>query len=352
MSPLAQCLKKFLLEQQSLGAFTHYYFSCGKLSGPQIDLESQDNFSENIFDLASLTKALVTTPLVLKEITREGLYEEATLLDWLGTKASCFHKKIQRLKVLGLLSHSSGLPAWRNLWVNRCLSDGSFKSSDHSYLIEKLNYYVGCCEFAKGVLYSDLGFMLLGLCLEIKYQKPLNFLFEDYCTQVLSLPPRVLSYSKELCLLDSVVPAGHCALRKRRLKGEVHDENCASLNGVSGHAGLFGGGAGVLAFLRSFWKTQEAHKILSLAKQQNQMNGEVLSYGWRWGGSKPSSAFGGGKALGHLGFTGCAFWVLPQTSSYVVFLTNRVYKSRLSPEFSWCREKIFSIAHKLLHENK
>ena len=116
-------------------------------------------------------------------------------------------------------------------------------------IIDKLNY-VAEVNFEKTHLYSDLGFILLGLSLEEKHQSTLIELFNQFCLGALGQREPGLRYGREIQDRSFVVPTSYCALRERELVAEVHDENAAVLEERgAGHAGLFGSG--------------EAHKLLS-----------------------------------------------------------------------------------------
>jgi CubicO group peptidase (beta-lactamase class C family) len=196
-----------------------------------------------------------------------------------------------------------------------------------------------------GFQYSDLGFILLGKVLEGKYGLPLDVLFLEFQRE-LGLPPaHRLYYAPQLRPEDvqlCVVETTYCPLRQRWLRGEVHDENCAAMGGVSGHAGLFGSGRGIYEFLAALW----AHPVGDLLKRaqvqgitQVPLLGPGL-YGWRLGNNDSASPFGDGKSIGHQGFTGVDLWVEPQTGRLMVSLTNRIMAGRVSPWMTQFRQEI------------
>ena len=99
--------------------FTHAYLACGSLlsSKKSFELLLSDD-GKNIFDLASLTKALVTTPLLFcEEEKRSGVFA-MSVEELLKSKAFFLPQQIKDLNILDLLSHTSGLPAWRSLWIS------------------------------------------------------------------------------------------------------------------------------------------------------------------------------------------------------------------------------------------
>ena len=344
MPSFSEQIKSLLLKGQREELFTHFSFSCGSLG----HLEKSFCFEglpdqRNIFDLASLTKAFVTAPLVVKEFSSLGSFEETDLGSWLGSSCSqVFTKELQSLKLASLLKHNSGLPRWWNFWVS-CEDEGE-GSQKKERLIKRLNEASKKLEPEQGFLYSDVGFLLLGLCLETKHKKPLKALFLEYLQKNLSLSGKEVFFPPKLLgSPEGFVATAFCPIRKRLLCGEVHDENCAFLGGETGHAGLFGTREGVLSFLEAFWKTKEA---LILKEQGSLLSPQNPSFGFA------SRSFESSKALGHLGFTGCGFWIFPEDSSYLLLLTNRVSSGRLSSSFGSLREELFLLGRKLLDSRK
>ena len=331
-------LERYLRLKQEEGFYSHYHLSYGTLKqGEERFIVYEDKNSEKIFDLASLTKAFVTAPLVFKSI--RGLTElsakNLSFGAWVGRASRIFHPKVQKIPLANFLSHTSGLPPWKNMWVGRCSSKGFFTPFNRPLFVDRLNYYLSHSSELTGRFYSDIGFILLGLGLELKYQKKLPEVFLKYCKKELSIQEPQLWFERRAKNSKKFVPTGFCALRMRELRGEVHDENCAAMGRVGGHAGLFGTGLGLINFLGRFLLTKEAERLLLWSSGQQ-------AFGWCPGNTKSSLVFAHGKGLGHLGFTGCAFWLDPATWNFGIFLTNRVRYSRVTPEFTAIRREVFT----------
>jgi len=259
------------------------------------------------FDLASLTKVILTTTAVLRLAEDGRLDLEAPLAlplpDLLQVTAG--HPLRQRTPAQ-LLSHTAGLPAWAPLYTLGIPPD-------------TLKAYVMQREWPLGDdVYSDLGFILLGILVERLSGTPLR-----RQPQALGLgpglgfdPPRANTVSTE-----------HCQWRGRVLRGEVHDENAFAFGGVAGHAGLFGTAAGVLGF---------AHRLLAadllapatldrLAVRRGATHGlgwQVRHAGWLGGDTC------GERTIGHTGFTGTGLWIDFDRGLAWTLLTNRVHPSR------------------------
>jgi CubicO group peptidase (beta-lactamase class C family) len=190
------------------------------------------------FDLASLTKPLCTT-LLLALLEGEGrLDPRRPVTTWLGAMGG---SAFARASLIDLASHASGLAAWRPLYVHA--SEGP----DYVAQIAREIPAVPPGE----TLYSDLGYILLGLAVERATGQGLDRLFRERVVAPLGSPrigfatgdyadaaatERGNAYERRMA-----GPAGEAhAWRTAVLRGQVHDANAWGLGGVAGHAGLFG----------------------------------------------------------------------------------------------------------------
>jgi len=112
----------------------------------------------------------------------------------------------------------------------------------------------------------------------------------------------------------------------------VHDENAAGMDGVAGHAGLFGTAADVAALARVFRDGAVIGNELAALARQEHARGENVRRGLGLALRAPEGAMCGRyfseDAWGHSGFTGTSLWVDPKADLTVVILTNRVYFGR------------------------
>src|SRR5262249_51767020 len=122
-----------------------------------------------------------------------------------------------------LLTHSSGLPAWLDLREKEAETERI-----EMCLTTPFSYPIG-----SRVVYSDIGYILLGKDIEALTDLPLDSAMKTLVSDPLKLSIR---YGN----VPDAPPTEFCQWRQRRLVGEVHDENAATLHGVAGHAGLFG----------------------------------------------------------------------------------------------------------------
>lgn len=283
---------------------------------------------ETIFDLASLTKVIATTSLVMRHVQAGTLTLDtpirALLPSWRGSDRAAVTAR-------HLLDHSSGLPAHRRLWEQARGRD----AFERAIALTPLEAVPG----ARSV-YSDLGFMLLGFLIADLGGRPLDEQWADWRREAL---PRnaILAYGAVGNLAPgksgfpgSVAPTELDPWRGRVLCGEVHDENAAALGGVAAHAGLFGTARAVGAFARLVLQTYQSSTplgppdaMLLFARPSRPDDSRALG----WDTMRPTSSCGAlmsPTAIGHTGFTGTSLWIDHEQDVYVVLLTNRVHPTR------------------------
>jgi len=273
------------------------------------------------FDLASLTKVLCTTPLVLEAIATGRLDPRAPLRDvlpeiaWLQPGPN-----IGDATVLRLATHTSGLAAWQPLYTL-----GLDRATQFARLL-----HTPITGDPGRIVYSDLGFMLLGYILERLYASPLESLARALFARV-GLESHLAYGPPEGA---PVAPTEQCPWRGRLLRGEVHDENAFAFGGVSGHAGLFGTLRGVCGYARALLNCRiHSEAVLEyLATEHARAEPPDLERrGFSWSLMFPGWSGGdlmSERSIGHTGFTGTGIWIDLERGRYSVLLTNRVYPSR------------------------
>ena len=282
-----------------------------------------------IFDLASLTKPIATTTVVLDlcESGRLHLGEPLTQCfpEWRGQDR-------ESATVEDLLEHASGLAA-------RLVDPppGSRREFEHEICSLRLEY----APRTKSI-YSDLGFILLGFLASDRGAAPLDDLFDQINRRISpdgSGPDgsKVLGFGVPDSMRERTAPTEPLSedlRRGRRLVGEVHDNYAAALGGVAGHAGLFGTAAGVGEFARSVLRGARGDATIaapsSPASVMRAIRKTTVSHSSRalgWDTMLPTSSCGtrlSASAFGHTGFTGTSLWIDPARDRYYVLLTNRV----------------------------
>lgn len=300
----------------------------GKLDGPPVR-------KTTLFDYASLTKLFTTsaffrlvdaghvrmdTPVshILPEF--DGLrpiqpYENPLNLGELIPVVPSTDEKVDAgaITFWHLLTHSSGLPAWINL------RRAENKAGRLALCLETPFSYLPGTQ----VVYSDVGFILLGLAIERLTDAPLQAAMKR-------LVQRPLDLSIQYGPAPDAPPTEFCNWRGRRVVGEVHDENSATLDGVAGHAGLFGT-ANDMAVLAQIYLSGGGGFIsprLVRAATQLQIGDRGLGWMMRTPGLSSSGQFFSENSYGHTGFVGNSTWVDPERQIVCVLLTNNVFFGR------------------------
>lgn len=327
------------------------------------------------FDLASLTKLFTATAFMrLVEMCRVKLDQPvATVIPQLGSRRpigdteeplsrsivpppSAYYGQTvdaEAVTFRHLLTHTSGLAAWRSLF--RDLAGALSPDQRRQRAIELVCGYDFAYPTSQQVVYSDLGFILLGEAVARLTGQPLDHAIERLVLNPLALThtgycPLRLSLKgahNEVCNPQLIAPTEICPWRGRRLRGEVHDENAAAMGGVSGHAGLFATAHNVLAlgrcFLRRGAPLLRPETVVQMTRPQVSSAGHRRGLAWLLAGDEraPYADFLGPGAYGHTGFTGTSLWVTPRYKLVVVLLTNCVYYGRDN------REAIANFRHRL-----
>jgi CubicO group peptidase (beta-lactamase class C family) len=274
------------------------------------------------FDLASLTKVIATTT-VLMSLVHDGrarLDERLSPIfaEWVGPDRA-------EVTVRDLLEHASGLPA-------RLVDapPSSRREFEHDICTTRLEY----SPRTKSV-YSDLGFILLGFFAADRSGVSLDALYRG--VQLQRDHPSGLTFrmpDAARALAAPTLPEPKDPRHGRTLVGEVHDDYAAALGGIAGHAGLFGSAPDVGAFARVLLRAARGggsvpppftRDLVNLFLTKSAVPGSSRALGWDT--MLPTSSCGthlSSAAFGHVGFTGTSLWIDPARDRYFVLLTNRV----------------------------
>lgn len=285
-----------------------------------------------VYDLASLTKPLSTTLAILVLLQEQRLQLSERVSDIFPQARDSF---LHRVSIKDILSHSAGFSAHKPYYLKLGqLPEEKRKGALLSLLLTEPQAY----EPGSASVYSDLGFMLLGLIVEKKSGQELDCFFREKIAAPLGLAEKIFYRATEGKQKMDIAPTEDCPYRKRVLCGEVSDENAHALGGVAGHAGLFGTISGVLEMgehLLDQWQGREEHQNYPASDLgQFLTRQEIPGSTWALGFDTPSSTGSSGgrylapTSVGHLGFTGTSFWIDPTRDLVMVLLSNRVHPSR------------------------
>jgi len=271
---------------------------------------------ETIFDLSSLTKPVATTTAIMCLI-RDG---RLNLNDRLNRFLKVPNDKAA-ITIQHLLSHSSGLPAWRP-YYRKYQGDNIVKR----IIKERLIYDPGLRS-----IYSDLGFILLGRIVEEASCRPLDRYCEDAVFSPLGMHDTSFHPSKQRCAATEL-----CPWRKKVIIGEVHDENAWAMGRAAGHAGLFSTASDLLRFSEEIMRCYSGQdgliprKIACQFLKRQPIPGSTWALGWDTPtpGRSASGKFFSRQSVGHLGFSGTSLWIDLSRKIIVILLTNRIHPSR------------------------
>ncbi|MGH7285361.1 MAG: serine hydrolase domain-containing protein [Polyangiaceae bacterium] len=277
---------------------------------------------ETIFDLASLTK-----PMTAVAVARSSLSRHEKLGDVLPeTKGTASDDATIEL----LLSHRAGLEPHVKLWLRENMQNTSIlrEAADARRADAKGPYP----EEGFAPVYSDLGYLLAGAALARRVNAvDAGAAIDDLVVVPLGLEKDLGTArdfeARGIDVIARSAPTEDAPWRGGMVQGRVHDENAWAITkeGGSGHAGMFGTIAGVLAFGLHVLENANAYDWLVRARP-----GGSLRAGFD-GKSDAGSSAGtvcGPRTFGHLGFTGTSLWIDPESEIVVALLTNRVHPSR------------------------
>jgi CubicO group peptidase (beta-lactamase class C family) len=258
-----------------------------------------------------------------------------------------------------LLTHTSGLPPWRDVY--NAAGDAP-PPPDQPMMTEAkawrwrrglaaLNTYPFVAPPDGVVRYSDIGLMLLGeaiarldggdLAAAIRRRVIQPLTGTEHGRAGHALPLQFNPIREGGRARAQIAPTEDDPMwRKRRAWGEVHDENCCGLGGVTGHAGLFGTARAVAA-LGDAWLcdpsifgiTPEIARQATTLQAESDGTRRGLGFALRAATASMAGEKMSLRAYGHSGFTGTTLWIDPDAQVVVALLTNSVYYGRHSAAY-------------------
>ena len=241
-----------------------------------------------------------------------------------------------------LLTHTSGLPPWRSVYLLAGEKPPAPPSVNDRYQAERWEKGLEAMvdfpfagRIGDTIRYTDIGIMLLGEAVARLQGRRLDRAVSELVLQPLGLEHITYNPMQNGVPRDSIVPTewdGHW--RQRRAWGEVHDENACGVGGIAGHAGLFGTAQDVARFGNA-WLTGDQRLRISpalrqIATSEHASGQNRLGLGWMLKTNADSSAgdLYSASSYGHTGYTGASLWIDPERQLVSAVLTNRVYHGR------------------------
>lgn len=324
---------------------------------------------DSLFDLASVTK-LFTTTAFLSLASEQGLPLETPIVDLMPEFGASGPRPIDggqdphtkaylpvpealagqtvdpsTVTFWHLLTHSSGLAAWRDVFqaggpapLPPTQPDPLSPAQRWANGLTALWDYAFTGRPEAQVVYSDLGLMLLGEAVNrLNGNVGLDCAIQSRVLDPLNLATVAYNPLQHGIPRERIAPTeDDPAWRGRRCWGEVHDENACGVGGIAGHAGLFSTARDVAAFGQA-WLTDSPQlnitpPLLAAARREHTFSEDAgrRGLGWMMKSAENSSAgrYFSMDSYGHTGFTGTSLWIDPHTETVIAVLTNRVYPGR------------------------
>jgi CubicO group peptidase (beta-lactamase class C family) len=278
--------------------------------------------STTLWDMASLTKvvALTSAMMLLVESGRVNL--DAPVQQYISEFRGSGKEAVT---VRHLLTHSSGMPAWRPLYKEADGPDAALAMAIATPL-----------DTAPGVrmVYSDLGAIILGELVRRVSGQSFESFVRDHVFATVGM--RESMFRPPATLHARIAPTEVDPWRQRHLRGEVHDENAFALGGVSSHAGLFSTAQDLVRLARMYLNdgTIDGRRFVSkrtidhfTAVQDPALSHRAL--GWETpNGNNSAGRLMSRRSFGHTGFTGTSLWIDRERGVFVILLSNRVNPTR------------------------
>ena len=289
----------------------------GKLSWS--DNSTPVDAQRTIYDIASLSKVVGTTTAIMILYDEKKIGLDDPVVNYIPTFGGGDKDKVT---IRMLLTHTSGLPAGRDIWriAQTPLEARALVLSTNLEGRPGAQY-----------IYSDLGADVLGLLVEVVAGEPLDKYLERRVFEPLGMNETM--YRPADSLKYRIAPTEVTPPRGYPLRGEVHDENAYALGGVAGHAGLFSTAADLSVFAQMMLNGGEYNGVQIISKPTVELfTSRSFSHralGWDTAdGDYGSGRYLGPTAYGHTGFTGTSMWIDPERQMFVILLTNRVHAAR------------------------
>ena len=358
ISPAAGPTGRFAAAYQILGdaIAAHVFPGCafGVLTGGQVVLQdalgrftyendSPQVTAETVYDVASLTKVVATTAAAMLLYQRGVLDLDTPLGELLPgfVVGRSRGENARFVKLRHLLAHNSGLPGYVEFFRTAATPSALFRACLELPLE---------AEPGARAEYSDPGFILLGKALEVLTREYLATWVRHEVFRPLGLA--ATGFCPSPAARPAIPPTEEdTTLRHRRIQGEVQDEHAWLLKGAAGHAGLFSNVPDLLRFADEILRSntggasyQGGPPLFEMATiecfaQRQSPEGSSRALGW----DTPSESSSSGRrfsphSIGHLGYSGCSFWIDLDAGVAVVLLTNRTWPDRPATAAQLIRE--------------
>jgi CubicO group peptidase (beta-lactamase class C family) len=280
--------------------------------------------TRTVYDIASLTKVVGLTTAMMQLVEAGRVELDAPARRYVPA----FHDST--ITVRQLLTHSSGLPAFKQWWP-RVHSRADMLALVNSEPLEQ--------PPGTKMVYSDIGAMVMMEIVEAVTGERIDRYLKSHLFDPLGM--RDTRYRPPKSWLARIAPTElDTAYRHTMVRGVVHDENAYSMGGISGHAGLFSTAPDLVKFAQMMLGAWDrgtgapGHRVVNpeIVQTFTQVQRPGFSsraLGWDTpSGTSSAGSHLSAQAFGHTGFTGTSIWMDPTQDLFVILLTNRVHPTR------------------------
>ncbi len=292
---------------------------------------------DTVFDAASVTKPTATVACLMR-LVAAGAIELDTPLRSLVPEARA--DGAEAITVRHLVGHASGYPAHIEFFRRLLVGEHGGAATAREGIVRLAGETPLAYAPGEKTIYSDLGFILLGACLERASGKRLDELTAELVTGPLGMSATqfVDLHADPRAPRPHPVAATELCFYRGLVRGEVHDDNSWSAGGICGHAGLFTTAGDLAKFARALLPAARGESSLfdaAVVKQffsTSAAPDTTFKLGWDTPSPLPSQSNAGDlwprDGVGHTGFTGTMIWLDPPRGRFAILLTNRVHPYR------------------------
>jgi CubicO group peptidase (beta-lactamase class C family) len=301
--------------------------------------------TRTVYDLASLTKVLGLTTAIMMLVDEGSIELDAPAARYVPEFVA---GRDSTITVRRLLTHSSGLPAWKPMFREARDRRAMFRMAE----AEPVEYPPGT-----RMVYSDLDAIVLTDLVERVTGERLDRFLRRRLFEPLGM--RDTRFRPPVSWRSRIAPTEvDTTWRHRLVHGEVHDENAAAMDGVSGHAGMFGTAEDLATFARWILRSQRSEvgglragtpavRAETVAEFTRRQDAALSSRALGWDTPDGQNSAGtrlSPRAFGHTGFTGTSIWIDPEQDLFIILLTNRVHPTRENPKIFAVRRAVADAA--------
>lgn len=305
--------------------------NCFSIGYDGFDDDKKEIVNNNLYDVASLTKVLITTTLVFKLINKGMMTLNSKIKSYLPKY------KYEDTTIQDLMFHTSGLPAGVSNFDR-------IKTKDE--LIELIYNTELQYEAREKIVYSDIGFILLGFIVESLFNDSIDNVAKKEIFEVINMNNSTFNPS-----IEKAIQTEFDETINGYVKGFVHDERSRMFEGKSGHAGLFTNATDISKIINSIlndellYTEEQKDLIFSTTLIKKSLNNiyNARTYGFQKYHQFPMEY---DNLITHTGFTGCNMWIDRNTKRGFVLISNAVHPFRKDNKIFSYRQEILELFYK------